>query len=319
MADEKIQDKKVKDAEDFHLDWKWHVRTLIIIYISLFIMLQVYIVVMRGIAGKHTEKGKELVEQAEKVAQVSDIITKNNDKSEEIMGTVIEIVSRLEKVSNNPDTVELKEDEVDTFIKRINATVPEIDNIYKTWKFKPHVDKSFKSTRELGRYFAKRLENYKENLKNRKKKEMLNRALQVGREYQEKVDALESLWSSEKAVDEAIREFNTAVNDDRKFLEGHYYLGVAYEKQGLVDEAYDEFIKVIELKKGSDKAAELFSRFEKEYNAAKTDARINYYYGKALVRMKRQNEGVEFLKKAIDLEPNGLWALYAKDVLDEIK
>ncbi len=139
-------------------------------------------------------------------------------------------------------------------------------------------------------------------------------------------------------VDEAVAQYQKALEIDSNYVEAHYNLGNALFQKGQLDEAVIQFQKALEIDPNYVEAHynlgnalfqkgqldEAVIQFQKALEINPNDAEAHYNLGNALFQKGQLDEAVDQFQKALKIDPNSFathynlgGALFQKGQLDE--
>lgn len=132
------------------------------------------------------------------------------------------------------------------------------------------------------------------------------------------------------ALDMAIEESRRAVGSDNAYPAAFHLLAQALEEQGLLEDAADQYLAVVEIEPGSELSRAIVAKYEKLAQDAPQDMNAHYTLGRIYRELGRTDDALAQLRTAIELDikvkdggseenPNTYTGYLARRVFQEVK
>lgn len=346
MAEEKKKPERASETMPLKLGWKWHLRTLSIIFASIFAFLIIYTLVMGNRAVKRVVVGVDYLKRAEFIrnadsgsakAQIMDSYNKIDVHYVRLSQLVRELESTLVVQSCN-----------DTDIRNLNNIIIATNESYDSIKGM-HAGVKLNST-FTG--VLKKMGDAKDSVLKGVKKDLTLTGNELRffqergyilfdfKEYKSKVQMAKGIWDEEEALTVASTELQNAISNDYKCLDAYYYLAKVFRMQGLEDDAVERYAECVKASKINfiEKFAYLFVSWPKGLKRVKPEMAIAdlnvikkekesagikyqdvyFFLGEAYYTMGKNKEAEAELRKALEIDKEGLWSRDAEELLKKI-
>jgi len=113
---------------------------------------------------------------------------------------------------------------------------------------------------------------------------------------------LRGMFDYMAALEMAIFESRRAIGADNSYVDAFDVLARSLEEQGLLEDAADQYVAVVELAPQSARAGEIVAAYEKQTSDVPADLNAHYTLGRLYRARGQRDQALASLKKVIDLD-----------------
>ena len=319
-------------GKPFELSWRWHVTTLVIIYTSLTLLLYSYIQVIQYYSKKHISIADAIKSRIEEINKSPEEASSTYKLIEEKRKPFDDKIKEIVKLSNfcqqsqNKEEKDVKDalpsfDVLKNSLSGIVSNLKEIAPFYSDiMKRDIHNEDLLKNLVKFNKVGTSLQTNINVSLEQLKKElslyEMQNaysRNLSSLMPMMKQIIKLENnmqgFYNVEDASDMIIEQLIQSVSNDRRSLDGHFRLGMAYLDKSWQDQALEEFIKVIKFDHRKKRTNEAFEKMEALVKTEPDKVYVDAYFYIAVAKLivKDYSAASSNLENLINHPANSIW------------